>query len=464
MCAPLERACCPPHTVKVRRVAAEYRGAPSETLPCTLTHSTPPGTISHFYGGRFFEFEVANAKLCVRVPSALDRSVGKTAPIMYSRGGVFSFQCGAVMAKQEVDRLDAARLAKLADIRRQQARVAEEAKKRFDRARPVSARGPSAEEEKRRANLGLLAKQAADLLQKSKPVRRPSSAPSWRVAPVQNSSDFARIADVIPTSGRRHDDPGRSARQDGASKGAERARATAVRLGGDAEQRAWAAQNLKARDGRPRPRPDKEAIYGALPLRRCSAVENCLQWNPDARTGHSQQPAQPGARRKKDPFRGIDRAELEKAHAVLHEHFTTRFAEVRRGFRLLDADHSGTLSREEMRQLLGLFNLQLKPAILEAFIDLADYDDSGTISYAEFAQIISAEDIHVLKEQLTTSAAPARLQPGRAVVPETLLPAKKSEPKPKLAQQRPQTSRLPKTKPWPAPLPNGCSGRWGTVP
>lgn len=61
---------------------------------------------------------------------------------------------------------------------------------------------------------------------------------------------------------------------------------------------------------------------------------------------------------RKDPFIGIDRAELKKAHDQLREHFTTRFAEVRRGFQILDTDKSGFLSRDEMRKVIALFNLQ----------------------------------------------------------------------------------------------------------
>jgi hypothetical protein len=78
---------------------------------------------------------------------------------------------------------------------------------------------------------------------------------------------------------------------------------------------------------------------------------------------------------KKDPFEGISLGELKKFHKVISDHFTMRFAEVRSGFRMLDQDQSGTLSKKEMRALVHLFNIAVPDRIIDAFLRLADYND-----------------------------------------------------------------------------------------
>jgi len=60
-----------------------------------------------------------------------------------------------------------------------------------------------------------------------------------------------------------------------------------------------------------------------------------------------------------DPFESIDPLELEKFHMVLQTHFTTRFAEMRRAFRMLDQTQSGMLSRNEVKLGVHLFNLSV---------------------------------------------------------------------------------------------------------
>ena len=85
--------------------------------------------------------------------------------------------------------------------------------------------------------------------------------------------------------------------------------------------------------------------------------------------------------------------ELRAAHGKIRDHFTTRFTEVRRGFRLLDEDHSGHLTKEEMRAVIMMFNLDIKHHLLTKIIEVADVDGDGDIDYAEFARIMTCEDI-----------------------------------------------------------------------
>ena len=82
----------------------------------------------------------------------------------------------------------------------------------------------------------------------------------------------------------------------------------------------------------------------------------------------------------------ITEKELKASHDKIRNHFATRFTEVRRGFRLLDEDHSGRLSRDELKAVLMMFNLDIKAHLIEKIIDIADADGDGDIDYAEFAK------------------------------------------------------------------------------
>jgi len=100
---------------------------------------------------------------------------------------------------------------------------------------------------------------------------------------------------------------------------------------------------------------------------------------------------------------GISETELRAAHTKIREHFSTRFSQVRRGFMLLDEDASGKLSYAELRSILLMFNLQIPSKHVQKIIELADMDGNGSIDYAEFARIISAEDICSLKNTLSNN-------------------------------------------------------------
>jgi hypothetical protein len=137
----------------------------------------------------------------------------KPAPVLYSRQTApFSFLGAKVVAKEEAAVMTSRKLQAFAKIKRRQVLLAEEARKRLDRARPspfspgqIPARDG---EEKRRARVEAVAAKAEKAIQRAKPAP-PSSAFGWRVARAHDSSGYAEVGEVIPVSGRRNDDPGR---------------------------------------------------------------------------------------------------------------------------------------------------------------------------------------------------------------------------------------------------------------
>ena len=106
-------------------------------------------------------------------------------------------------------------------------------------------------------------------------------------------------------------------------------------------------------------------------------------------------------------FAHVTPQELRAAHKIFAKKFHTRFGNVRRGFRLLDADHSGFLTRAEFRNLDDIFNLDVPRRVMDALIKLADYDNTGKIGFAEFARLMTADEVLNLKD--TLSADPSAI-------------------------------------------------------
>jgi hypothetical protein len=139
----------------------------------------------------------------------------KPAPVLYSRQTApFSFLGAKVVAKEEEAALASKKLRAFTQIKRCQVLLAEEARKRLQRAR-TSAFSPgrisvAPETVERQTRVEAVAAKADEARQRAKPAR-PSSAPGWRVAKAHESSGYAEVGDVVPMFGRRNIDPGRCA-------------------------------------------------------------------------------------------------------------------------------------------------------------------------------------------------------------------------------------------------------------
>merc|ERR1719453_1520823 len=95
----------------------------------------------------------------------------------------------------------------------------------------------------------------------------------------------------------------------------------------------------------------------------------------------------------KGPAGGDASAEddLVEALSTIRTAVSTRFAELRRAFRLIDEDKSGKLSTREMRRLLMLFNLtQIKESTFDKIVEMADVNHDGLIDFEEFCMAFQA--------------------------------------------------------------------------
>ena len=98
--------------------------------------------------------------------------------------------------------------------------------------------------------------------------------------------------------------------------------------------------------------------------------------------------------------------EVKHHFAVLKRLMETRFSEMRRAFRLIDEDASGTCDRGELKFMLNaMFNLTIPDHVLDRLIDLADFDGDGTINFAEFCRLMTAEDVLNMKKTLVADTS-----------------------------------------------------------
>ena len=66
----------------------------------------------------------------------------------------------------------------------------------------------------------------------------------------------------------------------------------------------------------------------------------------------------------------------------------------------------------ELKQLAMELNIVIEDAVLEGIIALADHDGGGDISYAEFARVLTADDV---MSMAPLSIAPAEVQRSKGV-------------------------------------------------
>jgi len=95
------------------------------------------------------------------------------------------------------------------------------------------------------------------------------------------------------------------------------------------------------------------------------------------------------------PF--VSEDELRKAHSVIKGRLTTQFGELRTAFRALDRDGSGRITHAEAEGALETLNLGVPKRILGRIVDVADFDGDGEITFAEFARVLTADDIMSMK-------------------------------------------------------------------
>ncbi len=93
--------------------------------------------------------------------------------------------------------------------------------------------------------------------------------------------------------------------------------------------------------------------------------------------------------------------EILQLHAFLKTKIEGRFAQLRRAFRLIDLDKSGSCDRAELKAMLqNMFNLHVADAPMERLIDLIDFDGSGDIVLSEFNRFFTTTEPLNLRQRM----------------------------------------------------------------
>ena len=69
----------------------------------------------------------------------------------------------------------------------------------------------------------------------------------------------------------------------------------------------------------------------------------------------------------------------------------TRFADMRKAFKYVDLDNSGTVDRSELERALQLWNVPMTKTHIDVFWEKCDEDKTGEISYAEFVNMLARD-------------------------------------------------------------------------
>ena len=107
--------------------------------------------------------------------------------------------------------------------------------------------------------------------------------------------------------------------------------------------------------------------------------------------------------------------DLRRAHAVIKARLSSQFGELRQAFRAFDADASGYITHEEAEATLNTLNLGLPNRIVSRVVDIADFDGDGEISFAEFARVLTAEDIIFMKDSLRAAGGEHGVKDSRTM-------------------------------------------------
>ena len=84
--------------------------------------------------------------------------------------------------------------------------------------------------------------------------------------------------------------------------------------------------------------------------------------------------------------------ELERAHALIRDHLSTRFATFRRAFMMLDENRSGKLTQLEMMRIPMMLNLtQVREKVFKRLVYIADKNEDGVVEFNEFCELMMAD-------------------------------------------------------------------------
>lgn len=93
---------------------------------------------------------------------------------------------------------------------------------------------------------------------------------------------------------------------------------------------------------------------------------------------------------------GVSQEELRKFQEQVKSKISAKYGKhaFTSAFKWIDADRTGSITREEFKHSLGTLNLAgVREEILDTLCDFIDTSGDGSFGYREFARVLSAEDV-----------------------------------------------------------------------
>ena len=97
--------------------------------------------------------------------------------------------------------------------------------------------------------------------------------------------------------------------------------------------------------------------------------------------------------------RGVSDDQLRMIHNTVKAKLANQFQDIRSAFRNFDKDSSGCISADECCDALMSLNIGVPRKWVEHLVNVIDYDRDGEINYAEFARLLTADDIVGIKKE-----------------------------------------------------------------
>lgn len=122
------------------------------------------------------------------------------------------------------------------------------------------------------------------------------------------------------------------------------------------------------------------------------------------------QPAGPSA-----PQLSKEQKEIKKTLQEAEDAFSAKFSDMRKAFKYVDLDNSGTVDRGELENALKMWNIRLTPEALERLWNELDYNGNGEISYHEFVDAMKRDAVS--RRWADKAVGPADIQQEKPPTP-----------------------------------------------
>ena len=78
---------------------------------------------------------------------------------------------------------------------------------------------------------------------------------------------------------------------------------------------------------------------------------------------------------------------------MAEEAINARFTDMKKAFRFVDTDNSGTLNKQEIKRAMDMWNIPIDDSSLNDLIAACDADGDGNVVYNEFVDVLARDTV-----------------------------------------------------------------------